>query len=1029
MNIFGFCAMGLTLGATVVLAVDDPFGSDRARAEINAFKTRGTLTDSSIPPRSGAETVASFKLKDGLLAGAVLQEPGVTQPLHLSFDERGRLWVVQFIQYPYPAGLKIVDIGGDQFHATYDKVPLPPPRHDRGRDRITIHEDTDGDGEFDSHKTFLDGLNMATSVAHGRGGVWVLHPPYLLFYADANKDDHPDGDPVVHLAGFGLEDTHSAANSLQWGPDGWLYGAQGSGVSMKVSRPGIDPAGEGRGYKGQAVWRYHPVRRVFELFAEGGGNTFGLTMDAQGRVFAATNQGSTHGHHNIQGGYSKKTWGEHGYLTNPFAFGYFEPMPNSVPIPRFSNAVLIYEDGALGEAFENRIIAANALLHRVEAAERMVDGSTYRTREMDAVLQAEDRWFRPVDIKAGPDGAIYLADWYDTRLTHMDLRDNWDKTRGRVYRIRSADSSPGMAPLDLSRKTSLELVELLSHRRSWFRRTALRLLADRRDPSVVEELDHLARQPQNAHALDALWALNASGGFSPDIFEEFLCHPQPAVRMWTLRLIGDHERPISGPLKNALAKLALTEPDAQVRSQLAATARRLPGEVALPMIFGLLDRTEDVNDRHVPLMVWWALERFAESHRTEILQEFSRGAHWDAPMARSHIISRLAQRYVAHPSPENQQTLARLAKAAPEAGRALLRQGVAAAFEGRGIAKLSPAMEAALFDTEARDFSDPAQMSLAVKRGDQAALVAALGFIVREEVSLEAGRVRVIQALADAHAEAAQPVLLEVLSRSQSPLIREATLSALGRYDDKGLATDILRLWANLDRVTQQRALALLVSRRSWTRDLLSQTAQSGVISKADIPDEIAQRARLQGDPEIDKLVDRFFGPPKLATSEVKQRRVEELTNLLGSGDSATGNSLNGRTIFEMRCAACHKLHGRGGQIGPDLTEYERSNLPTLILSIVDPSLGIREGFATFQITTKDERILIGFIEERDANRLVLRDPAGQRNPIAAADVASERVLPMSLMAEGLLDGLSKQELRDFFAYLTAARDPTSKPE
>ena len=268
-------------------------------------------------------------------------------------------------------------------------------------------------------------------------------------------------------------------------------------------------------------------------------------------------------------------------------------------------------------------------------------------------------------------------------------------------------------------------------------------------------------------------------------------------------------------------------------------------------------------------------------------------------------------------------------------------------------------------------------------------------------------------------------MLLEVLSGSQSLVIRDAALAALGRYDDKQLALDLLRLWANLDAVTRQRALALMVSRRSWARDLLARTGHGGAIPKSDIPDEIAQRARLLGDPDIDKLVDRFFGRPKIATSEEKQRRVEELTKLLAREGST--NPLSGRATFEARCAACHTLHKRGGNIGPDITDYERANLPTVLLSIVDPNIGIREGYATFQITTKDQRTLVGFIEERDATRLVLRDVAGQRTAIAAGDIATERVMPVSLMPDGLLEGLSEQELRDFFSYLSSPADPTAK--
>ena len=138
-------------------------------------------------------------------------------------------------------------------------MPPAPPKHDRGRDIISVHEDTDGDGTFDKHKVVLDGLNMANAALRGHGGMWVMHTPYLLFYPDANGDDVPDRDPEVRLAGFGLEDTHSVANGLAWGPDGWLYGAQGSTTTSRVVRPGVDPPDfTGVYHEGCMVWRYHP---------------------------------------------------------------------------------------------------------------------------------------------------------------------------------------------------------------------------------------------------------------------------------------------------------------------------------------------------------------------------------------------------------------------------------------------------------------------------------------------------------------------------------------------------------------------------------------------------------------------------------------------------------------------------------------------------------------------------------------------------------------------------------------------------
>ena len=209
--------------------------------------------------------MARFRVAEDLEWEQLLTEPQIAQPVFLNFDARGRLWVVEYRQYPSPAGLTRIS-RDSVWRSVYDKVPPPPPKHFPGKDRISIHEDTDGDGRLDRHSVFVDGLNIVTAVEHGRGGVWVLNPPYLLFYRDTNHDDVPDGDPEVRLSGFGLEDTHSVANSLRWGPDGWLYGAQGSTVTGNVWVHGADgkPLHAKALYsQGQNIWRYHPERRVY----------------------------------------------------------------------------------------------------------------------------------------------------------------------------------------------------------------------------------------------------------------------------------------------------------------------------------------------------------------------------------------------------------------------------------------------------------------------------------------------------------------------------------------------------------------------------------------------------------------------------------------------------------------------------------------------------------------------------------------------------------------------------------------------
>ena len=231
------------------------------------------------PSVDPSEAVKLFTVPDDLQIRLVVAEPDVSQPLSISFDDRGRMWVLQYLQYPNPEGLKAVQMD-NWLRTKYDRIPPPPPDGPQGKDRISIYEDRDGDGRPETIKHFLSNLNLASGFALGHEGVFVVQPPYLLFYADRNHDDVPDGDPEVLLTGFGMEDAHAFANSLTWGPDGWLYGCQGSTATADI---------RGIGFQ-QGVWRYHPLTREFELFGEGGGNSWGVEFDRYGNVFSAGNE-------------------------------------------------------------------------------------------------------------------------------------------------------------------------------------------------------------------------------------------------------------------------------------------------------------------------------------------------------------------------------------------------------------------------------------------------------------------------------------------------------------------------------------------------------------------------------------------------------------------------------------------------------------------------------------------------------------------------------------------------------------------
>ena len=451
---------------------------------------------------SPTEAAQRMTVASGLEARLVASEPLVRQPVAIDFDDRGRLWVIQYLQYPNPSGLKRIAV--DRYSRTaYDRVPEPPPRGPKGADCLTILEDADGDGRMDRSHDFVSGLNLASGMAFGNGGVYVLQTPYLLFYADRDHDDHPDGDPEVLLTGFGMEDAHSVANSLTWGPDGWLYGLQGSTVTARV-----------RGLEfQQGVWRYHPRTKRFELFCEGGGNMWGLDFDRHGQLFASTNVGGFVMLHGVQGGYYWKAFGKHGPLHNPYTFGYFEHVRHaSLGGGHVSVGGLFYEADAFPSVWRGRYIAADLLGHAVHGHEIKSLGSTFQASQEEDLLRANDSWFAPTDMTLGPDGRLYIADWHDRRTAHPDPDADWDRSNGRIFSI----AAPGTKPLarvdcNLVGKSSDELLALLNDSNIWYRRKARRLLSERQASQAASGLrqtamrDHGSQGARSIVGAPRLW--------------------------------------------------------------------------------------------------------------------------------------------------------------------------------------------------------------------------------------------------------------------------------------------------------------------------------------------------------------------------------------------------------------------------------------------------------------------------------------------------------------------------------------------
>jgi putative membrane-bound dehydrogenase-like protein len=853
---------------------------------------------------------------------------------------------------------------------------------------------------------------LCTGLALGHSGAFVLQPPYLLFYADRNHDDQPDADPEVLLTGFGMEDAHACANSLTWGPDGWLYGAQGSTVTAKI-----------RGLEfQQGIWRYHPISKQFELFAEGGGNTWGLDFDEQGEILAGTNFDDKM-LHQVQGGYYVKNFGKHGALHNPHTYGYFDHVPYSgYRGAHISIGGIVYQGGMFPAQFTGNYIFANTLDHAVYWATLKPSGSSFTAAFAGTLLKTEDVLFRPVDCELGPDGAIYIADWCDKRASHLDPLDTWDRSNGRIYRIQ-ARTTPERKdkPFNLQELASDKLVDLLSSPNAWFARKARLLLAERRDASVLPRLRNQALDKNNPRlALQSLWALYVTGGFDETVAADLLKSSNDAVRSWTIRLLGDSGTvlPVTG---EKLVALARSEPSPVVRAQLACSAKRLPGNASLPILRELLRHAEDVRDPHLPLLIWWALENKCISHRDAILHLFASPDLWQQPIVHATILERLSRRYTDEGDPASLAACARLLELAPNrTSAANLMHGMEQALAGRRLRNPSPPLDAWFAKQWPDRKHDVEFVRFGLLLGNQEANAAAAKLIL-DDGCPEAARESLVTVLGSAPDNEPVAALTELFQNAKSARLRRAALSALQQFPEIRIAQTIVDSWPKLDRETRDSARNALCSRAAWAVILLQAVDAGKIDSKEMTLEQLRQLVTLKS-PQLSAQVEKRWGKIQAASPEEKRNTINRIKLVLKPsgvvGRDAKGDLAEGKKTFQTTCATCHKLFGEGNNIGPDLSGADRKNTDYLLEQIINPTGYIRPEYASYEVETKDGQVLTGLIIESAGTSLTLVDRNNQQHVLPRSEIQELKPSQVSLMPEGLLEGLSPQQVMDLFAYV-----------
>lgn len=978
-----------------------------------------------------AEAVARMQPAAGVEVALFAAEPEVRQPILVKCDDRGRLWTIQYLQYPNPAGLTRVAV--DRWSRTvYDRVPEPPPHGPRGADRITICADRDGDGRADEFRDFVAGLNLATGLEFGHGGVYVLQAPYLLFYPDRNRDDVPDGDPEVLLTGFGLEDAQSLANHLTWGPDGWLYGVNGSTTTSRI-----------RGYEfQQGVWRYHPQTREFELWCEGGSNTYGLTFDDRGRLLYSTNGGPFV--HGVGGGLFYKSFAKHGPLHHRFAYHHFpqlecDQVPGGPP-----TGGTILASAQWGEPWRDAFVAGNFLGHTVGAWRVEPSGSTVRARWLDTLIDSRDTWFGATDVCLGPAGELYVSDFHDQRTAHPDPDAQWDRSNGRIYRLTPTGARAAPHPLDLATWGDDPLAGALDSTEGWLRYRARAELATRDNPALGRRLAQRALdEPDTPRALESLWGAHLLRGLDEAETLALLSHADPWRRAWSVRLAAD-DREVSPRLAAILVRMVPTEEALEVLVELAVAARRLPSEAGWPLVAALVDRQPDTPDERVDWLTWWALEWWAEPEREAIVSRFADPAAWRHAGWRAHRL-RLVRRYAAEGSPggygacltllgdlpasDEDAALGMLLAGLRERGETLEEIGQGDLFNAQAAPRTSGAAPPSPGEPLAVELSQWIQDRWRADPHPQIhldlALVAQLPGAVEAWGEL-LGNPNVDPLTARAHWAAAArnfPLLTNLdwnallkawLDAPSDEAIDALVVEAVGQSSDPAVAETLVARWSDLPRVARDLATKALLSRHGSAVRLLTEV-EAGRIAAAEVSLDALRPVALFDDPALSSLVTKHWGNIGPGTAEEKLAVMRRLANDLraGSGDPARGQEL-----FRKHCAVCHRLFGEGNAVGPDLTTANRHDRGALLANLVDPSAVVRREYLGWVLETTSGQVLTGLLVAEDGASITLVDAQGRRQSLARSDIASLAESPVSLMPERLLEPLSPEELRDLFSYL-----------
>ncbi|HKQ39436.1 MAG TPA: PVC-type heme-binding CxxCH protein [Verrucomicrobiae bacterium] len=984
--------------------------------------TQGDPIRTMQKPLDPAESIQHLVTFPEFRVSLFAAEPDVVKPIWLAWDPRGRLWIAETVDYPND---------------------LQSEGH--GHDRLKICEDTDGDGRADKFTVFADQLSIPTGFVFANGGVIVIHSGRTEFFKDTDGDDKADQRRVL-FTGWGMGDTHATASNLRYGFDNWIWGTVGySGFHGTVG---------GKDLRfGQGIFRFKPDGSQLEFVRSSNNNTWGLGFTEDGLVFGSTANGNASMFMPIPNRYYEavNAWSANRLETIADSQNFY-PLTKAVRQVDYHGRYTagagsaIYTARSFPKEYWNRVqFVAEPTGHLLGKFHLESRGSDFVAHNGHNFTASDDEWTAPIAAEVGPDGALWLSDWYSYVVQHNPTPRGFrtgkgaayetplrDKAHGRIYRITSKNAKRP-EPLDLGKATPQQLVAALKNDNLLWRMHAQRMLVERGKNDVVGLLQDLTRDRStdqlglNPAAIHALWTLDGIGALDAKTAIAALKHPSAAVRRAAAIVVPRTEQGVDALLTNK----TVDDPDPQVRLATLLTLSEMPAsEKVAPTLFAMLQQPRNSDDRWIPDGVTAAAARNDAAFLKAVLAGYK-----PATNASSELVDGLGRvvhvvtRHYAERGPVESivSTLTALKGASPALAVPVLDGLVAGWPEDKSPALSAPEKRTLMELMQALPESVRDRLLALAQRWGQtelfganfAAVVDSLKKQISDPNAADEQRVAAAKRLIGLNDKRPTlELLLDQINLLSRPSLATGFMNALAESRTVEAAQAVIDHWPKLTPSVRRVAIVGLLRRSEWARALLD-AIEKGTLNRTDLAAEHWSQLKQSQNRMIAGRAQRLSAP----LTGISADREEIVKKLLPLAKEK-GDLARGKEVFAANCVVCHTLNGAGGKVGPDLTGISARDRSDILMEILDPNRSVEANYRLWSATTKDGQTFSGRLETETQTTVEILDTTAQKHVLQRKDIASLEASQLSIMPAGF-ESLPADDLKSLVEYLAGSGAPT----